>query len=249
MKKKTLSSIKLCLLSLLVLTLAFSAAGCSRNSSEETSAPAQSPEDDTFEPDEEQSGSGETSEQTDGEGQTENTESTAEPSHDAAVASDLSSVSAVYDGIARAMYQPDISKDGVAYVPSDSSFFWLAVYFTANNDNEASDDGTFQLPTADVQAYAAACFGSSQSLPDIPQDVQYVTYDSASDTYTFRSTDNGDMSSSVTKAYKNSNGTYTANVELKTSEGVLASYQMTFKDNTAESAKFPYSVTAAEVIS
>ena len=239
MKKITSKSLRFCLLSLLVLALAMTATTCSKKS-EETSAPAQSPEDDTFQPDEEttQDSTEETAEET----------PEAEPAHDAAVASQLESMAAVYDGIARAMYQPDISKDGVAYVPSDSSFFWLAVYFTANNSNEASEEGTFELPAADVQAYAAACFGSSQSLPDIPQDVKYVSHNAEDDTYTFQASDNGDMSASITKAYKNADGTYTATVELKTSEGVLATYEMTLKDNTAEGAPFQYSVTSSEVI-
>ena len=65
------------------------------------------------------------------------------------------------------MYQPDISKDGVAYVPADAQFFWLTVCFAANNagkDIEGvsydENTGIYTIPADVVSTYAKACFGT-----------------------------------------------------------------------------------------
>lgn len=236
MKKKIIAG---CLLA----ALACSMIGCGKK--KETNAPAQV--DETFQRDEK-----DTEEDTKKDDTSADT-TQAEPDNDEAVVTELKKSAAAYEAVVYAMYQPDISKDGVAYVPSDAQFFWLTVCFAANNagkDIEGvsydENTGIYTIPADVVSTYAKACFGTDQSLPDIPTEVSYVKKDG--DNYVITAGDMGDMSFEVKKAYKNADGTFTGIIELGTSEGTLGTYKLTFKADDGENALCPYDVTDAALV-
>ena len=220
---------------LLAMTMSISLVGCSKNKEKPLTPPEEN-----FEADEMEEESQPKEEMT-------------EPEHDPEVAKELEAVSAAYSGVIHAMYQPDISKDGVSYVPSDSQFFWLSVYFTAVQAGEITDDvkidakaGTITVPAEIIQEYAAANFGSRQTLPEIPQEITYIKEDSGS--YILKISDPGDTAARITKAYKNSDDTFTAFIDFATSEGLLGSYKIAFQETDAEEALFKYQITDAVLV-
>ena len=227
----------------LMAALALSLIGCGKkkNTDTQTETTDQSQEDTSEEED--------TKESTD----TAAADNQVEPAHDSAVAEELEKMSAVSDGVIYAMYQPDISKDGVSYVPSDAQFFWLCICFTANNMKDTVEGVTadetncvYTVPADVISAYAKACFGSGQTIPDIPQEVSYAKKDG--DNYQITMGDAGDMGFTLTKAYKNSDDTYTGIFELSTSEGLLGTYRLTYKADTDGDALFPYNITNAVLV-
>lgn len=220
---------------LLAMTMTISLTGCSKDKEKPLTPPEENFEADEMEEEE------------------PDKEETAEPEHDPAVAQELEGVSFAYNGVIRAMYQPDISKDGVSYVPSDSQFFWLAIYFTAAEAGTITEDITFDektctftIPAAIVQEYAAANFGSTQSLPEIPQEITYIKADG--ENYMITVSDLGDTHTRITKAYKNNDDSYTAFVDFSTSEDLIASYKISFRENTEEDALFKYQITDAVLV-
>ena len=79
---------------LLAMTMTISLTGCSKDKEKPLTPPEENFEADGMEEEE------------------PDKEETAEPEHDPAVAQELEGVSFAYNGVIRAMYQPDISKDG-----------------------------------------------------------------------------------------------------------------------------------------
>jgi len=224
------------LVMLLVLTMSFTLGGCKKKVEEVPTAPA-----DEFEEDASQ----------EEDAADTNTEE-ADPVHDPAVAEELKAVAPLYEGVIRALYQPDIAKDGLSYVPSDSQFYWMCIYFTANQLGDTvegvtvDDSGSLIVPADIAAQYASGCFSSNQSLPEIPDEIAYVT--KTEDNYVFASSDAGDTSMKLTKAYANADDTCTAIVEYSTSEGLLGTYEIIFEGNPTEGALFPYQVTDAKLV-
>lgn len=230
------------LVGLMILTMTLALAGCSNDKKEKPEIPPAQAEEDTKK-----------EEPAAPEEENEAPEQTEEPAHDAAAAKELEASAPLYDGVIRAMYQPDISKDGVSYVPSDSQFFWLCTYFTANQIGTGTDgvtltkdNLTLSIPADVMKSYAEGCFGDIQSLPEIPQEVTYIKKDG--DNYLAAVSDTGDTDTAITKAYKNADGTYTAVIDFSTSEGLLSTYKISFKENPASDAMFKYFVTDAVLV-
>ncbi len=234
------------IITVLILAMTFSLAGCSNKKKETSAPPAQTEETDNKEAETKPEDAKQTEENT------AETEQQAEPQHDASVAKELESAAPLYESVIRAMYQPDISKDGVSYVESDNQFFWLSVYFTAIRMNEAEGvtydekSQSLNIPEDMVAQLAEGCFGSKKSLPEIPQDITYIKKDG--DHYLFSVSDTGDTGTSITKAYKNADGTCTAVIDYSTSEGLLGTYRVSFKENTDENPLFKYVVTNAVLV-
>ena len=233
------------LIALIILTMTLALAGCSKNKKEEPvpEAPASSEEekkDSEASPEKEEADEKEE-------------EETSEPANDPQTAEALKDSEPLYGGVIRAMYQPDISKDGVSYVPSDRQFFWLCIYFTANQMADTPEGITFdekaqtyRIPADLMQQYAAGCFGAEASLPEIPQEVTFVKKDGSD--YLVTASDVGDTNTRITKAYKNSDGTCCAVIDFSTGEGTMGTYKITFRENTREGSMFKYQITDAVLV-
>jgi len=220
---------------LLAMTMSISLVGCSKDKEKPLTPPEENFEADEMEEEEKKQ------------------DEPAEPEHDPAAAKELEGVSFAYNGVIRAMYQPDISKDGVSYVPSDSQFFWLAIYFTAVEAGAITEDivfdekaCTYTIPASIIQEYAAANFGSKQSLPEIPQEISYIKADE--ENYVITVSDLGDTHTKITKAYKNNDSSYTAFIDFSTSEDLIASYKISFQENADTEALFKYQITDAVLV-
>ena len=238
---------KKALIALIIATMTLALAGCSKNKKEEIvpEAPASSAEE---EKNDENTPKEDIKTDTGKE-----TAETAEPANDPQLAEALKDAEPLYGGVIRAMYQPDISKDGVSYVPSDRQFFWLCVYFTANQMADTPEGityeektKTYRIPADLIQQYANGCFGEESSLPEIPQEVTFIKKDGSN--YLVTASDTGDTSAHITKAYANSDGTCCAVVDFSTGEGTMGTYKITFRESSREGSMFRYQITNAMLV-
>ena len=83
-------------------------------------------------------------------------------------------------------------ENNLEYSPSDSLFFWKALYYfagiyaPAHDLAEVGEDGSMTLPRQTVQEFAAVLFADYDDLLPIPEEMsESVIYDSGWDSYTF----------------------------------------------------------------
>lgn len=100
------------------------------------------------------------------------------------VPSEVDAMRPIMNGLCKAM------TGGGTYEPSDSLFFWEAIYSSINGntwvhpDVSLSDDGAgYMVPKNAMEEYAAAMFADAGELPDIPSSMGGIEYIAEEESY------------------------------------------------------------------
>lgn len=151
-------------------------------------------------------------------------------------------------------------ENNLEYSPSDSLFFWKALYYfagiyaPAHDLAEVGEDGSMTLPRQTVQEFATALFADYDDLLPIPEEMsESVIYDSGWDAYTFYTGDRGLSEAEISTFVDNGDGTFTITAMLKDAVdgGLIREGEFVLEENPYVSGIsrpiYYYSIKSAEI--
>lgn len=136
----------------------------------------------------------------------------------------------------------------------DPDFFWNVLFLLCTNAGdtfpgvEVINDLQYKIPTATMQALAAACFFDYTTLLEIPQQTFPIVYDSGADAYFVDITDSGDVFCQPLAYSLDTDGSPLAKVGLffYSEENVtplLTVYTFTLSAQASDDGLFQYTVS------
>ena len=135
---------------------------------------------------------------------------------------------------------------GGTYDPSDSLFYWEALYSSINGntwvhqDISLADNGAgYMVPKAVMEAYATAMFGDASDLPDIPSNMGGVQYVEEEDSYMLYSA-GGYVGNMEIETVESTDYGYDVSVAFHVKNGNIERY--TFQMRNVESGAFVCSI-------
>lgn len=149
------------------------------------------------------------------------------------------------------------TEKSLTYDSEDPNYFWsataylLAGYGIQSAAAEIDDDGILSLNSTGVKEFASSVFasydGNSESLPDIPDGMTLISYDSENDTYKVAAGGFASTRAEFGNCTDNGDGTISVKVTLKvddTDGEVLGTWDMKMKTSEYDSGHplFNYSI-------
>lgn len=156
------------------------------------------------------------------------------------VPSDVDAMRPIMSGLCKAM------TGGTSYDPSDSLFYWEALYSSINGSTwvhseiSLADNGTgYMVPKNVMEEYAAAMFADGSTMPEIPSSMGGLEYIAEEESYMLYSA-GGYVGNMDIVAIENIDNGYEVSVAFNTKNGNVENY--TFAMSANQSGSFPCAI-------